>query len=151
MDLRASKKKRKCCFKCRSVWRGRSKHRTLASLGKLADLRITMRAHKRRAPKLNIFLTSVWSSCSDSFFFTDCSLLVVTVQRWIQHLRGHSKNSWHSKGWGAGSTKCHLHFFCFLNTDLETFRSKKLSLRDLDQALKDTFFLIHLKLQCHKS
>ena len=48
-------------------------------------------------------------------------------------------------GMGGGSTKCHLTFFCFLNTDLEAFRSKKSSLKEQDQALKDTFFPVKFK------
>ena len=30
---------------------------------------------------------------------------------------------------GGGSTKCHMNFFCLLNSDLKAFRSKKSSLR----------------------
>ena len=38
--------------------------------------------------------------------------------------------------------------FCFLNSDSTAFQSKKSSLREQDQVLGDTFFLIDLTFQC---
>ena len=46
------------------------------------------------------------------------------------YLRGHSNNTWHSRG--VDSAKCHMNFFCFLNSDLKAFRSKKSYLREQD-------------------
>ena len=51
-----------CC------WRDRSKHRTLASLGKWADLRTTMRAHKRRATRGEPLIRTKAFYCNISLF-----------------------------------------------------------------------------------
>ena len=48
---------------------------------------------------------------------------------------------------GRGSTKCHMNFFCPLNSEFYAFRVKKSSLGEQDLASKGTFFAFHFKVQ----
>ncbi len=56
-------------------------------------------------------------------------------------VRGHSNNTWHSRGGGGGSTMCHTSFFYFFKTVFLKLLETKSFVWQQDQALKDTFFL----------
>ncbi len=61
----------------------------------------------------NIYFLSVTAS----LFF----LKLLKIQKYA--VRGHSNNTWHSRGGGGGPTKCKKDFFYFFNAALNAFGS----------------------------